>query len=194
MQRPTINAATEAEAEPVLATLTLAFSADPAVRWMYPDPHQFTRSFPGFARAFGGGAFAFATASYVDGHRGAALWLPPGKSPDEAALVAFLETSVAEQQRTDVFAMFDQMDAHHPVEPHWYLPLIGVDPACQGRGLGSLLLEHTLTRCDRDRVPAYLEASNSRNVPLYERHGFKVLGEIQAGSSPTIYPMRRNPS
>jgi hypothetical protein len=30
-------------------------------------------------------------------------------------------------------------------------------------------------------------------VPLYERHGFEVLGSIQAGSSPTVVPMLRRP-
>jgi hypothetical protein len=42
-------------------------------------------------------------------------------------------------------------------------------------------------------VLAYLESSNLRNVPLYERHGFKVLGTIQAGGSPPITPMLRKP-
>jgi ribosomal protein S18 acetylase RimI-like enzyme len=191
MHRPAIKAATNSDLDPMLATLTLAFSADPTVRWMYPNPHQFAQSFPGFARAFGGRAFACATACSLDEYRGVSLWLPLGVQPDEADLVAFLEASVTESRRADVFAMFQQMDVFHPKEPHWYLPLIGVDPAAQGRGLGSLLLEHTLVLCGRDGVPAYFEASNARNVPLYERYGFKVIGRIQAGSSPTIYPMLR---
>jgi ribosomal protein S18 acetylase RimI-like enzyme len=193
MHRPTIKTATSADSDLVLATLALAFSADPAVRWMYPDPFQFTRSFPGFARAFGGGAFTHGTACYVEGGCGASLWLPPGVQPHEADLVACLKESVTESRLPDVFGMFEQMDSFHPTEPHWYLPLIGVDPTAQGRGLGSLLLQHALAVSDRNQVPAYLEASNSRNVPLYERHGFRRLGEIQAGSSPTIYPMRRDP-
>ena len=50
------------------------------------------------------------------------------------------------------------------------------------------------TVCDRDGVLAYLESSNLRNVPLYERHGFEVLGAIQAGGSPSIVPMLRPPA
>ncbi|HEY9888011.1 MAG TPA: hypothetical protein V6D02_06390 [Candidatus Obscuribacterales bacterium] len=39
----------------------------------------------------------------------------------------------------------------------------------------------------------YLESSNISNVVMYERHGFEVIGTIQAGNSPTIYPLYRQP-
>ncbi len=70
--------------------------------------------------------------------------------------------------------------------------MIGVVPERQGRGLGSALLEFGLVECDRDGTEAYLESSNVANLPLYERFGFEVTGEIQAGSSPPLYPMVRN--
>jgi hypothetical protein len=54
-------------------------------------------------------------------------------------------------------------------------------------------MKHATDICDRDGALAYLESSNLRNVPLYERHGFEVLGTIQAGQSPTIVPMLRKP-
>ena len=54
-------------------------------------------------------------------------------------------------------------------------------------------MRHATDICDRDGVLAYLESSNLRNVPLYERHGFEILGTIQAGGSPTITPMLRKP-
>jgi hypothetical protein len=37
------------------------------------------------------------------------------------------------------------------------------------------------------------QLSNPANVPLYRRHGFEVIGEIQVGSSPTIFQMIRHP-
>jgi ribosomal protein S18 acetylase RimI-like enzyme len=85
------------------------------------------------------------------------------------------------------------MGSYHPEEPHWYLPLIGVDPLHQGRGCGSALMRHALLVCDRDKTLAYLESSNSRNIPLYERHGFESLGTIQVGTSPQVFPMLRKP-
>jgi ribosomal protein S18 acetylase RimI-like enzyme len=93
----------------------------------------------------------------------------------------------------EVYAPFEAMAGHHPPEPHWYLPLIGVDPAFQRRGLGSALLRHALTTCDQNQSLAYLESTNPISVPLYQRHGFEVIGEIAEGSSLTLYPMVRKP-
>ncbi len=186
-----VAAITPPDAERAVAVIVLAFGADPAARWSYPDPQQYLTHFPAIVHAFGGNAFARGTAHYVGGFAGAALWLPPGIRPDEAALEAVVRRSVAADLQSEVFAVFEQMARYHPREPHWFLPLIGVDPAQQGQGYGSALLQHALLQCDRDRVPAYLESSNPANIPLYERHGFKVLGTIRAGSSPPIVPMLR---
>ncbi len=43
-------------------------------------------------------------------------------------------------------------------------------------------------------MPAYLESSNERNLPLYERNGFRVTGNLRALShGPTIWRMWREP-
>jgi GNAT superfamily N-acetyltransferase len=193
MSARSIRTAHASEAEHCIAVLTLAFAGDPAARWAWPDPHQYVDAFPRFARAFGGGAIEAGTAHYVEGFSGVALWLPPGTSPDEASLLRVIKDTVAEDLQDAMFSMFDQMEAYHPHAPHWHLPLIGVDPVSQGRGYGSALLRHVLAGCDREQVVAYLEATSSRNVPLYARHGFEVLGTIQVGTSPPISPMVRMP-
>jgi ribosomal protein S18 acetylase RimI-like enzyme len=173
------------------AAIVLAFSADPAARWTYPAPENYLTHFPDLVRIFGSRAFECGTAHFIGDVQAAALWLPPGMQPDEEALMAhFQRTARAEDQDT-LFAVFEQMGQYHPDEPHWYLPLIGVDPAQQGKGYGSALLMHALRLCDEDGTPAYLESSNPKNIPLYQRHGFEVLGTIQVGSSPPITPMLR---
>lgn len=63
----------------------------------------------------------------------------------------------------------------------------------QGNGFGSALLKHALIACERDNRLAFLESTNPGNDPLYQRHGFEVLGKIQVGTSPTIFPMLRKP-
>ena len=122
------------------------------------------------------------------------LWLPPGLLPDEDMLSSIFQRSVSEQIQMDVFTVFDQMNRYHPSEPHWHLPLMGVDPLKQGKGFGSALMQHALVQCDRDNKLAYLESSSPRSVPFYNRHGFELLGTIQLGASPSIFPMLRRPS
>lgn len=176
-----------------IATVVLAFAADPMARWSWPDADQYLETMPHFVRTFGGGAFAHRSAYCAEGLAGVALWLPPEVHADEQALGAIVEQTVASDRRADTFALFEQMAAYHPRHPHWYLPLIGVDPAHQGRGYGAALLEEALRQCDRDGLPAYLESTNPRNIGLYQRHGFEALGTIQVGTSPPMVPMLRAP-
>lgn len=183
----------QASAGAALAVLVLSFAADPAARWSWPRPEDYLRNMPVLARAFGGKSFALGTADAIDGLAGVALWLPPGATSDEEALGALLESTAPASIRPDIARVFEQMARFHPHEPHWYLPLIGVDPTRQGQQLGHKLMAHALARCDADRRPAYLESSNPRNLGFYQRHGFEILGKIQAGSSPTIVPMFRKP-
>jgi ribosomal protein S18 acetylase RimI-like enzyme len=188
-----IRTLTTADQERAVAVLTLAFSTDPATRWSWPDPQVYLATFPEFARAIGGAAFEHGTAHGVGDLAGVALWLPPGAHPDDEALSALFQRTAPEEKLAQVAATFEQMGAYHPSEPHWYLPLIGVDPALQGGGLGSRLLAHALAQCDRDGTLAYLESSNPANIPVYERHGFEVLGTVQQPGSPRITPMLRKP-
>ncbi len=191
METPTVRTTTQADETSAIDTIVLAFAADPFTRWCWPDPHQYLTSMPRLTRAFGGNAFAKRSAYCTADCGGAALWLPPQVHADEDALGELMEGTVSASTRGDLFMVVEQQAEYHPAEPHWYLPLIGVDPASQGKGYGSALMTYALEQCDRDHAPAYLESSNPRNVSLYQRHGFEVLGTIQVGTSPPIVPMLR---
>jgi ribosomal protein S18 acetylase RimI-like enzyme len=183
---------TGADEAATVHTIMLAFAADPMARWCWPDPHQYVSTMPGFTRAFASAGFAQGGAFYTVGYAGAALWLPPGTGPEEETMGEIMESTIAPSIRSDAMAVMEQMAKCHPEEPHWYLPLIGVDPAHQSKGHGSALLRHTLEICDRDHLSAYLESTNPRNISLYQRHGFEQLTTIQIGSSPPIVPMLRS--
>jgi ribosomal protein S18 acetylase RimI-like enzyme len=193
MTKTSIKTVTPSNADQAVGTVVLAFSADPVARWFYPDPHQYLLHLPSFVRAFAGRAFEYNSAYHTDGYSGAALWLPPEVHPDENALIELLQRTIPEENQQEIFAFMEQMDSSHPSEPHWYLPMIGVDPAKQGNGYGSALLKHALERCDDKRKLAYLEASSPKSIPLYQRHGFELAGTIQVGSSPPMFPMVRKP-
>jgi ribosomal protein S18 acetylase RimI-like enzyme len=189
----TINKVASAEQDTAITAIVKAFSADPAARCMYPDSQQYWQHFPSFVKAFAGAAFEHGSVDLVDGYLAAALWLPPGIHPDEEAMEKLIRTTVPETDQANVFAIFEQMDRFHPAESHWYLPMIGVDPAHQRKGFGSALLQHGLARCDRENKLAYLESTSPGSVRLYQRLGFELLGTIQVGSSPELFPMLRKP-
>lgn len=193
MRTAVVKRVTAANEDAAIDVVVRAFSADPAARWLYPDANQYSVNFPNFVKAFGGKAFEHGSAYSIDDYRGAALWLPPDVHADEDALAGLIQRSVPEHRLEEVFSVFQQMDSYHPSEPHWYLPLIGVDPALQRRGYGSALMEHALIQCDRDKKLAYLESSNPKNITLHQRHGFELLGTIRVGASPPICPMLRKP-
>ena len=191
MSSPVINTATRTDADRCIAALVTAFTSDPLTRWMFPEPARYLAYFGQLLRFFAGRAFEHDAAYRSDDYRAAALWLPPGIHPDEEAMGALLQSAIDESKQEDVFAFIEQVGSSHPEMEHWYLPVIGVDPYCQGAGYGSALLAKSLEACDRAHQAAYLESSNPRNVPLYQKFGFEVVGEIQAGSSPAILPMLR---
>jgi len=193
MTIPLVKTATEFEENAVIDALKLSFVADPATRWVWPDSQKYLLHFFKFAKAFGGKAFKHKTAYYIGNYHGAALWLPPKVDPDVDAILGLLQETTSEESQNVVPEVFEKMGEYHPNEPHWYLPLLGVDPHHHGKGLGSFLMLHALTVCDKDNSLAYLESSNPRNIPFYKRHGFDLLGTIQVKEFPPIFPMLRKP-
>jgi ribosomal protein S18 acetylase RimI-like enzyme len=193
MPSVTLNTATASDIEPIIDLMVLAFGADPMERWLYPEPQAYLRDFPRFISAFSAKSFESKKAHYIDGYAGAALWLPPGVHLDDEPITASLQQTLSVEKQDDIFATLEQMSRYHPQEPHWYLAIMGVDPTQQGHGYGSMLLQHTLASCDHDHSLAYLESTNPKNIPLYERHGFELLGTIQVGVAPPMFPMARKP-
>jgi ribosomal protein S18 acetylase RimI-like enzyme len=188
-----IRSATRDELPHAVAAIVAAFVADPPARFAWPSPHDYLQAMPVATRAFAGSCAGFGTAYVSTDLRGAALWFPPGTEADGKALDKVFRGTVKREHLDDLLATFEKMEQSHPREPHWYLPQIGVDPVAQGQGLGSKLMRHALTRCDREGALAYLEASKPQNIPFYERHGFKAVGEIQVGAGPLVTPMLRRP-
>jgi ribosomal protein S18 acetylase RimI-like enzyme len=171
-----------------------AFCVDPLARWALPESPAYVEGFSRFVDVFMGPSFDHDAVDVADDFAGVAFWLPPGADVDFGPLEQVVRDIVQPSRRDELFVLFEQMDGFALDEPHWHLSKIGVDPVWQGSGVGSVLMRHRLAICDRDRLQAYLESSNPANLPFYERLGFQVMGEIQTGSSPIVYPMLRRPA
>jgi GNAT superfamily N-acetyltransferase len=181
----------DAEVEHAIATLVLAFDTDPVARWMYEDPHQYLLHVPRLFQILGASSFETGAAQRTTDGLGVALWLPPGVHGDDSPLGAVIAESIDGEKQADVYSVFEQTEDYRPTEPHWYLSLIGVEALNRNKGFGAVLLRHGLRRCDEEHRPAYLWSSNPLNTSLYKRHGFEIIGTIQEGSSPRIFPMLR---
>jgi ribosomal protein S18 acetylase RimI-like enzyme len=86
--------------------------------------------------------------------------------------------------------VFEALARVHPVEPHWYLATLGVDPQAWGRGVGTALLARWLADVDADGVTAWLETDREGNVGFYRRSGFEVALRTEVLATP-VWCMRR---
>jgi GNAT superfamily N-acetyltransferase len=186
---------TPADLATAAATLAKAFAEDPVMSWLTGDrPARFARLARGFFAESARRSITLGAAWMTADGNGAALWTPPGKWKLDLLATARLAPSSLWLYRfrlPTAMRALSIMEGSHPPEPHWFLSLLGTDPSMQGKGYGSALLTPVLRRCDRDGLPAYLESSNERNIPFYERQGFVVTGKHELPGGPPLFPMWR---
>ncbi|MGH9127206.1 MAG: GNAT family N-acetyltransferase [Acidimicrobiales bacterium] len=194
----TVRKATTGDAQELGAVLGRAFLDDPVMGWLLPAAGARTTRLPRlFAMELRCLYLRFGEVYTTKDLAGGAVWAPP-----EAWHTAF--RSVLRATPRLVWTLRGRLgsavrsvaaiEAVHPVESHWYLAVLGTEPARQGEGIGSALLAPVLARCDRDWVPAYLESSKESNVPFYRRLGFEVTGTIDLPSGgPRVWTMWRDP-
>jgi GNAT superfamily N-acetyltransferase len=193
-----VRKATLADVPRLALALARAFDSDPPMRWFLSDAatrvERARRLFDVMLRRVHMGRdYCYTTAGVVGG----ALWVPPGTwrlgvVEQVALLPGMLRVfgrGLGRAQRG-----LTVMESGHPSAPHYYLDSLGVEPEWQGRGLGSALMAPVLERCDRERMPAYLNAGSPRSRELYKRHGFHVTEEFRLpDDGPPLWRMWRDP-
>ena len=81
-----------------------------------------------------------------------------------------------------------------PDERVWQLDSVAVDSSARGRGIGSALIRHGLTRASQAGFATTLETGTAANVPIYEHLGFRLVDEADGpDGSPHTWFMRREP-
>ena len=180
----------------VVGVLIESFFEDPVMSWVFESAVRRQRLSSMWSVMARHGYLPAGASTLVPGGDGAALWMPPGLRLDEAFWAEhggeFVRGLDGDLER--ISQLSHAMDECHPTDDHWYLLAIGVHPHAQGRGLGGVLLAHTLAQADAARQPAYLEATSPRSRVLYERFGFEVISELHPGDGPTLWGMWREPA
>ncbi len=196
-----VRAARREEAALLGEVLADAFAEDPVFAWLIPPQlrgrdNRLRTFFTSMSRGY----LRRGKPCYLTGDASAAaLWAAPGAwaMPLSQMILEAAPSGLAFRRRL-LRALRTQLQIERlhagQSPPHWYLGYLGTRRDRQGQGLGTQMLREVLAGLDADGVPAYLESSNERNLPLYERNGFRVVGELQAlGHGPTIWRMWREP-
>ena len=180
-----------------VSTLTAAFSADPLLRWAFPDDaHWPARAAALFCHLFDtrveGGEIRV-----TDDVAAVSLWTAPGGSrlTEEERNESWARTegtfSPEEVERWHLFET--ALRPRLPAEPHWYLGVLGTRPERQGEGLGPRVLRSVLDDADAASLPTYLETATETNLPFYARFGFEVTLDVVVPGGPRLWILRREP-
>ncbi|MEO5987118.1 MAG: GNAT family N-acetyltransferase [Candidatus Limnocylindria bacterium] len=166
--------------------LSRAFIHDPYFAFLAAKaPERRQRMREGWRGILRHGSAGLSETYTTDEIEGVAIWLPPrhrGPSIIDSLRMMPVMGRMAGWRRlrtvAAAMAALEERHRHHISADHFYLSALGVDPDRQGEGIGTALMRPVLDRCDRDRIPAYLETAAARNVLLYERLGFAVVEEL----------------
>jgi GNAT superfamily N-acetyltransferase len=179
MSGPLVTRATPASRNRVVETVVMAFAADPAFRFLFPDPASFADQAMTFAEHLYDSRVDRGTIWIIDGGMSVAMWDgPAGDEPpgDDSALPL----------PADCLA---RLDAYHaavqaalPPGQFWYLGILATHPNCRGRGWGRAVMLPALELAAEAGLPAYLETTNPDNVGLYMKVGWEITTSLHVDS------------
>ncbi len=170
-----------------------AFHNDPMTRYLVPDDAKRARLLPIFFSIQVHYCLRYGEVYTTPGLDGVACWLSPGDTGPSFGRLARIGVHspgirrvpfglglVGLRRYIDAERYTAEIHKGAAPRPHWYLWIIGVEPACQGNGIGGLLMQPVLARASAQGLPCYLETNNAGNLPFYQKHGFRVVsdGEI----------------
>lgn len=195
---PEVRTATRADLPRIGLALARAFDDDPMTCHLLPPGLRSRwRRVTTFMRLPVQSAIPLGTVYTTPELVAAAVWRPPDRwklTAGEQLRMAPGSMAALRGRARLGLSVLHALEKHHPTEPHWYLQVLGTEPASQAKGIGGALMAPVLERCDADGTPAYLESSKEWNVPYYERFGFEVTEEmVIPHGGPTLWAMWRDP-
>lgn len=191
---PAIGPAREADIGPAVAMAARAFAQDPLMAFFFGPPAPgrgatvarfFTLLMTARVR-LGAPALVLRGPEGIGGGIGGLAMGYATTMPDwPPAMVAEFEAWEATiPGLTERFAAYSALaDRHVPQAPHYYLGVLAVDPAGQGRGHGRALVDAfaALAAADPAATGVYLETASPRSLAFYRAIGFRETGDGPLG-------------
>lgn len=182
--------------------LTQAFMEDPLYAFVLPEAGRRRKALMWLHRRLIHYCSLYGRMHTLPSLPGIACWLPPGRT----------DVTIGRILRTGLFAMplylglgaflrfnaymslSDGLREQHAPGNFWYLWVLAVDPASQGQGVGSRLMQPVMDEANAGNTPCFLETENEKNLGFYERHGFQVAAsDTVPRSSVKTWSMIRMP-
>lgn len=197
-----VRAARADDVPTIRTVLARAFHEDSLVRWALPD--EATRD-DVCAAWFGALVDRYVAVGRVDvvevdgSVAAVAAWRPPDIAADHPVLQSLpsvpgvVAAVVGAERAAHVFGTLGRTSALAPAGDATYLHLLAVRPDLQGRGLGTLLATRGLASCDERGLTTWLCTAEPRDVVLYERLGFVLVGQVPLDDVATLRVMHRAP-
>jgi len=187
--------ATPADLDAIVSTFTSAFFQDPVWGPVFPDERRRAGQAAVMWRVYAASALRYPWTLVTPGVEAVAVFIPPGGvelTEEEAGglegrLAAVTDAGTAR----GIMTIGEQFEAVHPVEPFFYLTILGTHADHRGKGLGMGLLAEGLARIDALGAPVYLESTNPANNKRYESVGFVPRDEIVTAGGQRVTTMWR---
>lgn len=114
---------------------------------------------------------------------------PPGVEAEERKLIEVLGADAEARRRS-----YEAASGDDPGVPHFFIGMLGVRAAAQGKGYAARLMREIQARskAHADSQGVALCTESASNLPFYERLGYRVTAEADVGTIHTWAMWRPN--
>jgi ribosomal protein S18 acetylase RimI-like enzyme len=178
--------ANQTDKKRVIEILTNSFENDPHLCWLVgEEPNKAKRMKQMMAYAF---EYCMLNGEIHLNHdkSAVALWKKPNSSKMSFGLmiesIKFLIAFGLKRMKI-IGKMEQDLSIKYPDKNDYiYLWFLGTLSSEQGKGYGSVLLNHQFEKATEERKSIILETSTDKNVNYYQKKGFEVYGDLELGN------------
>jgi hypothetical protein len=191
----------ESRAEPLANILSRIFSAEPPFPYLIPDAEERRAALPGLFSSAIRASQLYGQSFTTPAVEGGSLWIAPDRNLTIGHVMRTSHPSRPSRMSWSSLkrcltlgTRMEQVRRRLARHPHWYLVALGVGSSSRENTLREALIEPVIARADSDSLPCYVETFHERDLPFYERHGFRIEGSGRIpGSSLDFWAMMRTP-